>query len=71
MLASLFKGLAALAGEIFSRWLGQLNLKKQGASEQREVDAEERNEKLREAIDAHKRHELNESHGVRDEDYRD
>lgn len=65
------KGLILLAGEFFSRWLSQYNLKKQGATEQRKRDQEEANEKLRKAIDARRRVEQSGTHGVRDEDFRD
>lgn len=68
---ALFTMVAKLAGELFSRWLEKLNLKKQGAGEQRERDQKDANEKLRKAIDIRNRKLSDESTGVRDEDFRD
>jgi hypothetical protein len=66
-----WKLLIQLAGELFTRWLSQLNLKKQGASEQKLKDQEAANEKLRKAIDARNRLTKSGDHGVRESDFRD
>ena len=68
-----WKLLIQLAGEFFSRWLEKLNLKKQGAAEQREQDREADNEKLRKALDVRDKFRTRppNDYGVRDEDYRD